>query len=135
MEFLKESVDYAIFFILGLMGFVSIWLTIERVMFLRKVNPSDYPTKDEYDAALTNNLTTLYIIYSNAPYVGLLGTVIGIMITFYDMNASDIMTGLSLALKATALGLTVAIPTLIFYNGLQRRINVLSTRWTERKGA
>ena len=56
MEFLKESVDYAIFFILGLMGFVSIWLTIERVMFLRKVNPSDYPTKDEYDAALTNNL-------------------------------------------------------------------------------
>ena len=66
MEFLKESVDYAIFFILGLMGFVSIWLTIERVMFLRKVNPSDYPTKDEYDAALTNNLTTLYIIYSNA---------------------------------------------------------------------
>ena len=46
MEFLKESVDYAIFFILGLMGFVSIWLTIERVMFLRKVNPSDYPTKD-----------------------------------------------------------------------------------------
>mgnify|MGYP000576829450 CR=1 FL=1 len=104
---------------LGLMGFVSIWLTIERVMFLRKVNPSDYPTKDEYDAALTNNLTTLYIIYSNAPYVGLLGTVIGIMITFYDMaspdiNASDIMTGLSLALKATALGLTVAIPTLIF---------------------
>ena len=49
MEFLKESVDYAIFFILGLMGFVSIWLTIERVMFLRKVNPSDYPTKDEYE--------------------------------------------------------------------------------------
>ena len=31
MEFLKESVDYAIFFILGLMGFVSIWLTIEPV--------------------------------------------------------------------------------------------------------
>ena len=48
------------------------------------------------------------------------------MITFYGMgqsgniNASDIMTGLSLALKATALGLTVTIPTLIFYNGLQR---------------
>ena len=135
MEFLKESVDYAIFFILGLMGFVSIWLTIERVMFLRKVNPSDYPTKDEYDAALTNNLTTLYIIYSNAPYVGLLGTVIGIMGQSGNINASDIMTGLSLALKATALGLTVAIPTLIFYNGLQRRINVLSTRWTERRGA
>lgn len=137
MEFLKESVDYAIFAILGLMGFITIWLTIERLMFMKKCRPSDYETKDEYDEALTNNLTTLYIIYSNAPYVGLLGTVIGIMITFYDMgqsgniNASDIMTGLSLALKATALGLTVAIPTLIVYNGLQRKINVLSARWSE----
>ena len=66
-----------------------------------------------------------------------MGTVIGIMITFYDMgqsgniNASDIMTGLSLALKATALGLAVAIPTLVIYNGLQRRINVLSAQWKD----
>ena len=139
MEFIKESVDYAIFIILGLMGFVTIWLTIERLMFMKKCRPSDYATQDEYDEALTNNLTTLYIIYSHAPYVGLLGTVIGIMITFYDMgqsgniNASDIMMGLSLALKATALGLTVAIPTLIIYNGLQRKINVLSSRWKSAK--
>ena len=75
-----------------------------------------------------------YIIYSNAPYVGLLGTVIGIMLTFYDMgstgaiDAGRIMTGLSLALKATALGLAVAIPTLISYNGLQRAMNVASRR-------
>lgn len=47
------------------------------------------------------------------------------MLTFYDMgstgaiDAGRIMTGLSLALKATALGLAVAIPTLISYNGLQ----------------
>ena len=34
MEFIKESVDYAIFIILGLMGFVTIWLTIERLMFM-----------------------------------------------------------------------------------------------------
>ncbi len=137
MELLKESIDYIIFAILGLMGFVTVWLTIERLLFMRKLNARDYETKDEYDKALTDNLTTLYIIYSNAPYVGLLGTVIGIMITFYDMgmsgniNASDIMTGLSLALKATALGLAVAIPTLIIYNALQRKVNVLSTRWKE----
>ena len=43
------------------------------------------------------------------------------------------MMGLSLALKATALGLTVAIPTLIIYNGLQRKINVLSSRWKSAK--
>ncbi len=137
MEFLKETIDYFIFAVLGFMGFVALWLTIERLLFLRKVEPAQYETRDAFDEALTKHLTTLYIIYSNAPYVGLLGTVIGIMITFYDMgqsgniNASDIMTGLSLALKATALGLAVAIPTLIVYNGLQRKINVLSARWRE----
>lgn len=135
MELLKDSVDYFIFAVLGLMGFITVWLTIERLMFLKKVKISDYEIQNDFDEAITKNMTTLYIIYSNAPYVGLLGTVIGIMITFYDMgqsgniNASDIMVGLSLALKATALGLAVAIPTLIIYNGLQRKINVLSTRW------
>lgn len=108
---MKEAVDYVIFGILGLMGFVALWLTIERMLFLRRYRSEGY-----------------------APYVGLLGTVIGIMLTFYDMgstgaiDAGRIMTGLSLALKATALGLVVAIPTLISYNGLQRAMNVASRR-------
>ena len=137
MEFLKESIDYIIFGVLGFMGFVALWLTIERLIFLSRVKPGDYAERADYEEAVTRNLMPLYIIYSNAPYVGLLGTVIGIMITFYDMgqsgniNASDIMTGLSLALKATALGLAVAIPTLVIYNGLQRRINVLSAQWKD----
>lgn len=134
MEWMKEAVDYVIFGILGLMGFVALWLTIERMLFLKRYRPGDYASEEERGIALTKNFTTLYIIYSNAPYVGLLGTVIGIMLTFYDMgstgaiDAGRIMTGLSLALKATALGLTVAIPTLISYNGLQRAMNVASRR-------
>lgn len=134
MEWMKEAVDYVIFGILGLMGFVALWLTIERMLFLKRYRPADYASKEERGIALTKNFTTLYIIYSNAPYVGLLGTVIGIMLTFYDMgstgaiDAGRIMTGLSLALKATALGLAVAIPTLISYNGLQRAMNVASRR-------
>ena len=67
MELIKDSVDYIIFAILGLMGFVTVWLTIERLLFLRSVQPSGYADKDSYDKALTDNLTTLYIIYSNAP--------------------------------------------------------------------
>jgi len=134
MEWMKEAVDYVIFGILGLMGFVALWLTIERMLFLKRYRPGDYASEEERGIALTKNFTTLYIIYSNAPYVGLLGTVIGIMLTFYDMDstgaidAGRIMTGLSLALKATALGLAVAIPTLISYNGLQRAMNVASRR-------
>ncbi|MCI2235458.1 TonB-system energizer ExbB [Helicobacter sp. CaF467b] len=132
MEILKETIDYIIFGILGVMGFIALWLTIERVIFFSKIKFSDYKTQESLDDSITKNLTTLYIIYSNAPYVGLLGTVIGIMITFYDMGLSgsidtkEIMTGLSLALKATALGLAVAIPTLIAYNALYRKITLLS---------
>lgn len=139
MEILKETIDYAIFGILGIMGFIVLWLTIERVIFFSKVKLSDYPTQESFDDSITKNLTTLYIIYSNAPYVGLLGTVIGIMITFYDMGLSgnidtkEIMTGLSLALKATALGLAVAIPTLIAYNALYRKITLLSNLYKTRQ--
>ncbi|MDA3966881.1 MULTISPECIES: TonB-system energizer ExbB [Helicobacter] len=135
MEFLKETIDYAIFSILGIMGFIALWLTIERVMFFSKINLNDYDTQESFEDSITKHLTTLYIIYSNAPYVGLLGTVIGIMITFYDMGLSgtidtkEIMTGLSLALKATALGLAVAIPTLIAYNALYRKITLLSNTY------
>ncbi|KPH51429.1 biopolymer transporter ExbB [Helicobacter pullorum] len=139
MEILKETIDYAIFGILGIMGFIALWMTIERVIFFSKVKLSDYPTQESFDDSITKNLTTLYIIYSNAPYVGLLGTVIGIMITFYDMGLSgnidtkEIMTGLSLALKATALGLAVAIPTLIAYNALYRKITLLSNLYKTRQ--
>ena len=137
MELLKHTIDIAIISILGLMGFLAILFTLERMLFLRRVrkNLSRYPSEDSLEQACTNNLTTLYIIYSNAPYVGLLGTVVGIMITFYDMgkassiDASAIMTGLSLALYATALGLVVAIPTLIAYNALNRKVAVLMTSY------
>lgn len=138
MEFLKETIDYAIFVILGLMGFIALWFTIERILFFSKVNLQEYPTQESCDDALTKNFTALYIIYSNAPYVGLLGTVIGIMLTFYDMgtagsiDAKSIMTGLSLALKATALGLVVAIPTLMVYNMLARKANLLSNVYKQK---
>lgn len=135
MEFLKEYIDFIIFGILGFMSFIVVWFSIERIIFYKQIKFSDFSDLDAFEEAITKNLTALYIIYSNAPYVGLLGTVIGIMITFHDMgasenmNASDIMVGLSLALKATALGLLVAIPTLIIYNGFLRKVDVLINRY------
>lgn len=139
MEFLKEYIDIFIFSILGLMSFIVVWFSIERLLFYRQVKFADYSDIESFEEAITKNLTSLYIIYSNAPYVGLLGTVIGIMITFYDMGASgnmsvqEIMTGLSLALKATALGLVVAIPTLIIYNAFLRKVDVLINRYKAMK--
>ncbi|MCR4554909.1 MAG: TonB-system energizer ExbB [Succinivibrionaceae bacterium] len=137
MEYTKNVVDLVIFSILGLMGFIALWFTVERIIFLRRFNSEAYRERSEMETSLTNNMTVLFIIYSNAPYVGLLGTVAGIMLTFYEMgmsgglNASDIMVGMSLALKATALGLIVAIPTLISYNALTRKISVISSCWKD----
>lgn len=120
------------------MAFVACWCVIERILFLRKVHIDNYTNQTDLDNALSYNLTTLYIIYSNAPYVGLLGTVIGIMISFYDMSISatidvkSVVLGLSLALKATALGLLVAIPSLIAYNYLLRWVNLISSQYTNK---
>jgi biopolymer transport protein ExbB len=84
---------------------------------------------------LTRHLTLLSIISSNAPYVGLLGTVAGVMVTFYDMGTGGgidtnlVLVGLSLALKATALGLLVAIPSLMIYSACLRKVDVLVNEW------
>lgn len=136
MELLKQYVDLAIFGILGFMSFLVVWFSVERVIFYRRLNLTSYARLEDFEEAITKNLTALYIIYSNAPYVGLLGTVIGIMITFYDMGMSGdmrmsktFMVGLSLALKATALGLIVAIPTLIIYNAFLRKVDILLNRF------
>lgn len=138
MEFLKTNIDYFILGILGLMAFLAVWCVVERLLFFRKINMKRYQNQDEFDNALSENLTTLYIIYSNAPYVGLLGTVLGIMIVFYDMGLSgdidvkSVVIGLSLALKATALGLVVAIPSLMAYNALLRKVSLLSSKFKDR---
>ncbi|EAJ0345733.1 TonB-system energizer ExbB [Campylobacter fetus] len=135
MEYLKGNIDYIIISILFFMSFLVVWFSIERVLFYLKVDPKKYVSKNLFEEDLTKNLTILYIIYTNAPYIGLLGTVAGIMITFYDMGMSGgidtkyIMIGLSLALKATALGLIVAIPTLIIYNGFIRKVDVFLNRY------
>ena len=139
METLKTHIDLVIIGLLAIMAFIAVWCVIERLLFFRKIKASDYQSQDDFDNALSENLTTLYIIYSNAPYVGLLGTVLGIMIVFYDMGVSgnidvqSIVIGLSLALKATALGLVVAIPSLMAYNALLRKVSLLSSKFKDTK--
>ncbi|EAK8645708.1 TonB-system energizer ExbB [Campylobacter jejuni] len=141
MEFLKDYIDLIIFLILGIMAFIAFWCVVERMLFFRKINFKNYENQEQFDDAISENLTTIYIIYSNAPYIGLLGTVIGIMVTFYEMglagniDVKSIIAGLSLALKATALGLLVAIPALMAYNALLRKVSLLSNAYKANKNA
>jgi biopolymer transport protein ExbB len=73
-------------------------------------------------------LNFLATVGSNAPYIGLLGTVLGIMKAFNDLAQSSdagqqtVMAGISLALVSTAAGLFVAIPAVVSYNYFQRQV-------------
>ena len=75
-------------------------------------------------------LVYLGTVGSNAPFVGLFGTVLGIIRAFADLAASEkagvnvVMAGISEALVATAVGIGVAIPAVVFYN--------LFARWLKR---
>ena len=80
---------------------------------------------------LERNLGFLGTVGSNAPFIGLFGTVIEILRVFNILgeqgvttgeDASQIMTGISEALVATAIGLLVAIPAVIAYNAFNRRV-------------
>lgn len=83
---------------------------------------------------LEKNLFILSTITSLAPFLGLLGTVWGILLTFSELQAggaahanATIMGGLSMALGTTVLGLIVAIPALIGYNTLRAQIADFTT--------
>jgi biopolymer transport protein ExbB/TolQ len=75
---------------------------------------------------LDHGLVILGTLGSNAPFIGLFGTVIGIIQAFDDLalnpagGPSVVMAGISEALVATAVGLIVAIPAVIAFNGFQR---------------
>ncbi|MBM4123913.1 MAG: TonB-system energizer ExbB [Nitrospira sp.] len=135
MDALKEVVDYGV---IGLLLALSVWsvaVAAERWLFYRRVDMTQYPSLQEFEIALTKRLVIIGTVAANAPYIGLLGTVLGIMLTFHTMGTSGtmavstIMIGLSLALKATAVGLLVAIPCVVMNNVLRRRVTELTTRY------
>jgi biopolymer transport protein TolQ len=80
--------------------------------------------------ALERSLNVLATIGSNAPFVGLLGTVLGIMKAFRDLSMNTagaagnevVMAGIAEALVATAVGLLVAIPAVIAYNAFSKQV-------------
>ncbi len=82
---------------------------------------------------LNNLIVLLTICISGGPFLGLLGTVIGVMITFAaiaaagDVNVNSIAPGIAAALVATVAGLAVAIPALFGYNYILSRVKDANT--------
>lgn len=135
MEWLKVIIDYGIIGLLLLMSLAAVSIGIERFLVFRRIKLDHFPSKKSLELELTKKLHLIASIGSNAPYIGLLGTVLGIMLTFYTMgqngfmDTGKIMIGLALALKVTAAGLLVAIPAVTIYNLLLRRAKVLLMEW------
>jgi biopolymer transport protein ExbB len=77
---------------------------------------------------LERNLAFLGTLGNNAPFIGLFGTVLGIIKAFHDLAGNQaggvavVMAGISEALVATAVGLLVAIPAVVGYNYFNRRV-------------
>ena len=81
---------------------------------------------------LGSQMVLLTIAISGGPFLGLLGTVVGVMITFAaiaasgDVNVNAIAPGIAAALAATVAGLAVAIPALFGYNWLNTKIKEIN---------
>ena len=140
MIIIKYAIDYGIIGLLVVMSFLAVAIAVERYLTYRKIEVKNYADRKELELQLSGRLHLIATIGSNAPYIGLLGTVLGIMLTFYTMGKSgfmdsgSIMVGLALALKVTAAGLIVAIPTIVIYNLLQRKAKVLLMQWEIENG-
>ncbi|WP_306547796.1 TonB-system energizer ExbB [Desulfobulbus sp.] len=139
MDWLHTIIDYGVLGLLLTLSVIALALALERFLVYRAVRIETFADRKELELHLTHKLHLIATIGANAPYIGLLGTVLGIMLTFYDIgtagfDTTKIMQGLALALKATALGLLVAIPAVTLYNLLLRRCKVLLMQWEIRDG-
>ncbi len=138
---LKLFIEYGI---LGFLAFLSITvfsLGIERWLHYKDINLSHFDNKYDIEIDVTKNLTIISTIAANSVYIGLLGTVLGIMLTFASLgetglvDSKTIMQSLSYTLIATAGGLLVAIPAIVIYNSLARKAEIILAKWDKMYGA
>jgi len=83
---------------------------------------------------LERSSSLLGTLGNNAPFIGLLGTVIGVIEAFHELSAGaskaamgNVMSGIAEALVATGVGLFVALPAVVAYNVIQKRIAVIES--------
>lgn len=123
-----------VLWVLVTMSVIAVGVMIERALVFAQIGTT-YKTMDYYTLRLSleARLGILATFGNNAPFIGLFGTVLGIIQAFHTIGSSNafdvqpIMQGISEALIATATGLFVAIPCVIAYNYFLRRLKVILT--------
>ena len=108
-------------------------MTNPRERFLDALGRTLERIYNQQTQLLERRLPVLATVSSSAPYVGLFGTVLGVIAAFRDIGVSGVTSlavvapGISEALVATAAGLATAIPALIAYNSFRNRVRDIST--------
>lgn len=124
-----------VLWILVFMSVLSVSVTIERLWAYKTIE-KEYKNTEYYTLKLVleQRLGILATMGNNAPFIGLFGTVLGVIQAFHTLGVNSklgvepIMQGISEALIATAAGLFVAIPCVIAYNYFVRRMKVVLTK-------
>ena len=126
--------------LLILMSIISSGVIIERLIIIKKIEKNMLEFEPlELKLKLEKRLGILATFGNNAPFIGLFGTVLGVMKAFHDLGVSSefgvrvVMEGISQALVATALGLFVAIPCVIAYNYFVRKVKNIILIYEYRK--
>ncbi len=122
-------------FVLYLLIFLSIFTIatiFERIFIFYQLRHKFLSmTTKELLLKAQKRLTFLATVGSNAPFIGLFGTVLGVIKAFDDLSKHDdfgikiVMSGISEALIATAMGLFVAIPAVIAYNYFNKKLQIM----------
>lgn len=131
-KFLSSTLSYGvepILYFLIFMSLISVAVIIERFVAFSEIEQKIKQFSSvELRLLLEKRLGILATFGSNAPFVGLFGTILGVMNAFAVLGASNtvstslVMNGISEALVATAMGLFVAIPSVAAYNYFIRRM-------------
>jgi biopolymer transport protein TolQ len=126
-----EILNKKIFFLEKTKQENEVYLTANDIEILEQYVST---TLSDQHKLLEKNLFVLSTIYTLAPFLGLLGTVWGILVTFSSLNSgasaasnAAILGGISTALSTTVMGLVIAIPALVSYNYLKNNLKHFSS--------
>ena len=88
MPVFKLIIEYAMLGLLLVLSMLALAVALERWRYYRALDVSQFQSRAKLQKELTQRLTVISTIASNAPYIGLLGTVLGIMLTFQTLGQS-----------------------------------------------
>jgi biopolymer transport protein ExbB len=133
-DYIKIGIEFSVLSILAISLLAMVYLTINRYSAFAFVESQldRFPNKTELEIELNKKMTMIYSIASNAVYIGLFGTVLGIIYTLAQINTGnqkELISSLSMPLISTAVSIVVAVVGTFLYNALVDRIEVVSKKW------